>query len=172
MSDVHGDIPPIREGEKLLDFDPAESGDATLAFIGTIRTPWRRGDCPKNIGKAREAGQGARIDLAKGYADGLTGLRVGQPVMLLYWMNQARRDLIQQMPRHVQAPRGTFALRSPNRPNPVAMSAVTITSLDPAAGMIGIDAIDCFDMTPLIDMKPWLPSVDTPAGTELVTALA
>ena len=67
-----------------------------------------------------------------------------------------------QAPRHADAPRGTFALRSPNRPSPVSVSTVVITSLDIAAGIVGIDAIDCFDGTPVIDIKPWLETVDRP----------
>lgn len=156
------DLPPIRDGEVLLPFDPAETATARLAFIGRIRSPWQtRADCPRNIGRARETGQGARVELEPGYGGGLAGLRAGQAVMLIYWMDRARRDLIVQAPGHADGPRGTFALRSPNRPNPLAMSCVTITALD-AAGF-EIDAIDCLDGTPLIDIKPWLPSIDTPA---------
>ncbi|WP_095587330.1 SAM-dependent methyltransferase [Actibacterium ureilyticum] len=152
----------IRPGEVALDFDPAESDGPRVAFIGRIRTPWAKGTAPRNIGRARETGQAARIELDPRYAPGLTGLQVGQPVILLYWMDQGRRDLIVQAPRHADGPRGTFALRSPVRPNPVALSTVHITALNPETGEIGIDAIDCFDGTPLIDIKPWLPSVDVP----------
>ena len=41
--------------------------------------------------------------------------------ILLYWMDQARRDLVEQVPAHLGQPRGTFALRSPVRPNPIAL---------------------------------------------------
>ncbi len=154
----------IRAGEEVLEFDPASQTDAGVVFIGRIRSPWKdRATCPRNIGSARDSGQGARIELAPGYARGLAGLQVGQPLMVVYWMHHARRDLIVQAPRHVEAPRGTFALRSPNRPNPLAMSAVRITALDPEAGTIGIDAIDCMDGTPLVDIKPWHETIDTPA---------
>lgn len=153
-----------RPGEAELGFDPALKDDARLAFIGRIRTPWSRGNCPKNVSKARESGQGAWIDLHEGYAPGLQGLTVGQGLMLIYWMFEARRDLITQSPRHIDGARGTFALRSPNRPNPLALSAVTITGIDLSRGRIDIDAIDCFDGTPLVDMKPWLATIDMPAG--------
>ena len=42
------------------------------------------------------------------------------------------------------------------------MAAVTITSLDMQAGVIGIDATDAFDMTPVIDIKPWMGGIDIP----------
>lgn len=153
-----------RPGEVLLSFDPGARADGSVSFIGTIRSPWGLDDCPKNIGRARETGRGAHIELTEGYRQGLLGLSVGQPVILLYWMDRARRDIIVQRPGHADGPRGVFALRSPARPNPVAMATVRITALDPDTGRIGIDAIDVFDGTPLIDLKPWLETVDLPAG--------
>ncbi|MEP2531248.1 TrmO family methyltransferase [Shimia sp.] len=160
------DQPDIRPGETTLGFDPGAHTDATLRFIGRIHTPWQRGDCPKNVTSAREraAAEGGQftVKLDEGFAPGLIGLEPGRGIFLIYWMHRARRDLITQAPRHAQYARGTFSLRSPNRPNPLAMSAVTITSLDPETGEIGIDAIDCFDGTPLVDIKPWTAGVDTP----------
>jgi tRNA (Thr-GGU) A37 N-methylase len=67
-----------------------------------------------------------------------------------------------QNPRHADGPRGVFALRSPVRPNPIALGTVVITSLDRETGVIGIDAIDAFDGTPVLDIKPWIGTVDTP----------
>jgi tRNA (Thr-GGU) A37 N-methylase len=65
-----------------------------------------------------------------------------------------------QVPRHADGPRGTFALRSPVRPNPIALATAVITSLDGAT--IGIDATDAFDGTPVLDIKPWIDTVDVP----------
>lgn len=153
----------IREGEVALERDPSDQPDAGVVFIGTIRSPWtRREDCPKNIGKARAENREAAIELKPEFAPALSGLKIGQPILLMYWMNRARRDLVVQNPRHVDAPRGTFSLRSPNRPNPIAASTVLITSLDEKTGRIGIDAIDCLDGTPVVDIKPWLETVDIP----------
>uniref|UniRef100_UPI00351529CD TrmO family methyltransferase domain-containing protein n=1 Tax=Pseudooceanicola sp. TaxID=1914328 RepID=UPI00351529CD len=91
-----------------------------------------------------------------------SGLQVGQVIWLLTWMDRSRRDLALQSPAHADGPRGTFSLRSPARPNPVAMSAVRITALDAEAGVIGIDASDAYDGTPVIDLKPWIATVDVP----------
>jgi len=154
--------PEIREGETQLGFDPLERVDAQIRFIGRIRTPWARGDCPKNVTRARDSGKGATVELEPAFVQGLTGLEVGQGILLFYWMHQARRDLITQRPRHREEACGTFALRSPNRVNPISLAAVRITSLDLEAGRIGIDAIDCFDGTPLLDIKPSAPAVDVP----------
>lgn len=154
------DINPIREGETTLATDPAPSPDAGVVFIGRIRSPWQRGSCPRNITTARAEHPDAWIELNADLVPALEGLAVGQPVLVLYWMDRARRDLLTQMPAHVDHPRGTFSLRSPNRPNPIAASVVRITALE--GSRIGIDAIDCFDGTPLVDIKPWIATIDSP----------
>lgn len=152
----------IREGESALPFDPSETPDAGVVFIGRIHSPWSRGNCPRNITRARDEKPEAWIDLKPEWAPALDGLAVGQAILVLYWMDRARRDLLTQRPAHVETARGTFSLRSPNRPNPIAASSVRITSLE--GNRIGIDAIDCFDGTPVIDIKPWIETIDIPPG--------
>ena len=152
-----------RPGELALPFDPGGRKDATLAFIGRIRSPWRKGDCPRNLREARERGGAFAIEVDAAYRPGLAGLAVGDAVIVLYWTGQSRRrDLVVQSPAHRPAPSGVFALRSPARPNPVALAVTRITTLDAEAGRIGIEAIDAFDGTPLLDLKPWLSTVDVP----------
>lgn len=153
-----------RTGEVTLPFDPADRVNAGVTFIGRIRSPWSRGDCPKNLVQAREAEKPGFIELDPAYLRGLQGLVAGQAIVLLYWMDRGSRDLIVQAPRHTNNPKGTFALRSPRRPNPIAMAVVTLTGVDHDTGILNIDAIDCFDDTPLLDIKPWFDTVDIPPG--------
>ncbi len=156
----------VRPREIVLPFDPAETADdARLVFIGHIESPWQtRDDCPKNMRVARERGEPGLVHVHKDWRMGLSGLEDYSHVVLLYWMHQARRDIILQQPRHSLEPSGTFALRSPVRPNPIALAAVRLTGLDAANGLLQIDAIDCIDSTPLIDIKPWIASVDDVNG--------
>lgn len=152
-----------RPGEIALGFDPGETAGPRLAPVGRIRSDWGPGDCPKNLAQARAAGGGnAGLEIAAPYRPGLDGLETGQAVWLLYWMDRGRRDLIVQAPHHRPAPCGSFALRSPLRPNPVAMALVRITGLEPDQGLIRLDAIDAFDGTPLLDIKPWIETIDRP----------
>lgn len=153
-----------RPGEVALAFDPATRAEAGLAFIGRLSSPWKKGDCPKNLREARERGGDFAALVDPAYRPGLQGLAEGQAIILLYWTGAARRDLIVQSPAHRPGPTGVFALRSPARPNPVALAITRITTLDAAAGRIGLEAIDAFDGTPLLDIKPWLPGVDLPSG--------
>jgi len=151
-----------RPGEIALPFDPAAcESDAGVVFIGRIRTPWKtRDDCPKNLREARERGREATVEVDPDWRPGLAGLETVSHLILLYWMHEARRDLIVQAPRHKLAPQGVFSLRSPARPNPIALAAVRVVSFDREAGRIVIDAIDCIDGTALLDIKPWITTVD------------
>lgn len=151
----------IRPGEIALPFDPAAEPHAGLAFIGQIRAPWSKGNCPKNVAAARETGEGARVELDPAYADGLRGLAPGDAIKLLYWVDRGQRDLIVQSPGHGDL-RGVFALRSPVRPNPIGLASVVIERID--GNVLHIDAIDAWDGTPVLDIKPFLPRIDTPPG--------
>ena len=152
----------VRPREIVLPFDPAETADdARLVFIGHIESPWNeRDDCPKNLRIARERGKPATVHVDEAWRQGLAGLEDYSHIVLLYWMHAARRDIILQQPRHSLEPAGTFALRSPVRPNPIGLATVRLTGLDPVNGMLHIDAIDCLNGTPLIDIKPFIASVD------------
>ncbi|RYI33237.1 MAG: tRNA (N6-threonylcarbamoyladenosine(37)-N6)-methyltransferase TrmO [Acetobacteraceae bacterium] len=156
-----------RPGEVRLGFDPARiADDAHLRFIGRLRSPWSRGNCPKNLIEAREAGGDFRAEIDLPFRPGLKGLAAGMPVILLYWTGLARRDMIVLHPAHRQTPTGVFALRAPSRPNPIAVAVVRLLAVDEGSGALVFDALDAFDGTPLLDIKPWLPSVDVPSAQE------
>lgn len=156
----------VRDGEQRLSADPAgATADAGLVFIGRVSSPWtRREDCPKNMAQAREQGRPAKILIDLSFRDGLAGLAGYSHLHLLTWLNHAPRDLIVQKPRHATEPRGTFALRSPVRPNPVGLHACAILSVDITDGVIVIDGIDVLDGTPVIDLKPYFASTDAIPG--------
>ncbi len=154
-----------REGETQLDFDPgALAADAGLTFIGRVVSPWTsRETCPKNMAAARETGRGAFIEIAAPYRPGLSGLSRFSHAILLAWFDRAARDLIVQAPRHAPEPRGVFALRSPVRPNPISLHVVRLLGVDETSGRIDIDAIDLLDGSPVVDIKPYFPSIDAVA---------
>ena len=93
------------------------------------------------------------------WAGGLKDLDTASHIIVLYWMHEARRDLALQAPRHYAEPHGTFALRSPVRPNPIALAAVELIAVE--EGALTVRGIDCVDGTPLIDIKPYFASIDS-----------
>jgi tRNA-Thr(GGU) m(6)t(6)A37 methyltransferase TsaA len=151
-----------REGEVELDIDPGTlAPDAGLVFIGRVRSPWTdRAECPKNMAAARETARPASIEIDQPYRPGLGGLETVSHLVVLTWLDQAARNLIVQKPRHAASPRGTFALRSPVRPNPVGVHIVRLMGLDVSTGVLDLEAIDVLDGTPIIDVKPYYASTD------------
>lgn len=144
-----------RPGE--LRVPPPQDIDAGLYFIGRIRTPWRSlAECPKNSGETDAA---CTIEIAERYAPGLKDVETCTHLVVLYWMTEAPRDLIVQQPRHYGEPHGVFALRSPARPNPIALSVVQLLGVEGTA--LRVRGIDCLDGTPLLDLKPYFASTDS-----------
>ena len=139
----------LRPGELAVPLP--EQTDAGVYFIGVVHTPWaRRADCPKR--GDLEAGPECSIVLDDRWRAALRGLSRYPRVQLLYWMHQARRDLVLQTPMRTGETVGTFALRSPVRPNPIASSVVALVGIE---GMtVRVRGLDCLDGTPLIDIKP------------------
>ncbi|MBN8919378.1 MAG: tRNA (N6-threonylcarbamoyladenosine(37)-N6)-methyltransferase TrmO [Rhizobiales bacterium] len=154
-ADTHDlDRESLRDGEAVAKLP--EHFDAGLYFIGSIRTPWTtRGECPKN---ARGSDAVCTIVVDERWREALRGLETCSHVIVLYWMHEARRDLVLQSPRHYGTPRGTFSIRSPVRPNPIALSVAQLVSIE--GGVVKVRGIDCLDGTPLVDLKPYFASVD------------
>ncbi len=140
----------IRAGEIAIALDRHRPFDATLYYIGHIRTPWSvRGQCPRQ--GDRVAGPDCRIVLDLLWHQALMGIEHWPELQILYWMNEARRDLVVQAATGKE-PVGTFALRSPVRPNPIASSIVALRRIE--ANVLIVGGLDCLDGTPLLDIKP------------------
>ncbi len=152
-NDPHG----LREGEVSVSLP--ESTDASLYFIGRIRTPWtERKQCPKNARQSRESGAICTVEVDPRWAQALAGVETCSHLILLYWMDKARRDLVIQRPGHYDTGRATFALRSPVRPNPIALAVVELRKVE--GTRLEVDGVDCLDGTPLLDIKPYFASTD------------
>jgi len=139
----------LRAGERLV--ETPEGADAALWFIGRVRTPWTtRETCPR---QGSLDGPDCRVEVFATWQGALAGIADYAHLDLLYWLDQGRRDLVVQNPgkdgeRYV----GTFALRSPQRPNPIGLSRVRLVAVDGAT--LVVRGLDCLDGTPLIDIKP------------------
>lgn len=143
------DAGELRAGEQTVDLP--EARDAALIFIGRIETPWAtRAECPRGGDPAH--GPDCTVVLDPRWRPALEGLAAGDTLQLLYWMHRARRDLVVQAPSHRDAPLGTFALRSPNRPNPIASSVARLVAID--GDRLTVRGLDCVSGTPLLDIKP------------------
>lgn len=138
----------IRQNEVAVEL-PQPSG-AELFFIGRIHTPWTElKHCPRQ-GDAE--GPVCSIEIFEPWYEALQGLKSGDRLDAVYWLHLSRRDLVRQSPGHAEQTRGTFAIRSPIRPNPIGISTVTLVSL--TGPVLEVRGLDCLDNTPLLDIKP------------------
>lgn len=127
--------------------------------VGRVRSPLTdRAAAPK---QADEGAPPARIDIDPAFAAALDGLAAGADVLVLTWLDRARRDVLTTRPRDDpdRAEQGVFATRSPDRPNPIGLHRVRITAVRDTAGggtSVEVDALEALDGTPVLDLKPVL----------------
>jgi tRNA-Thr(GGU) m(6)t(6)A37 methyltransferase TsaA len=95
----------------------------------------------------------------QGVSEGLRDLQVGTDIIVLTWLDRARRDVLAVHPRGDPArpETGVFSTRSPDRPNPVGLHRVTILSI--AGTRLRVRNLEAFNRTPIVDVKPVLDSL-------------
>jgi tRNA-Thr(GGU) m(6)t(6)A37 methyltransferase TsaA len=86
----------------------------------------------------------------------LRDLRVGDDVLVLTWLDRAHRDVLAVHPRDdlTRPETGVFSTRSSDRPNPIGLHRVTVTSIDGLR--IGVRDLEALNETPVLDVKPVL----------------
>jgi tRNA-Thr(GGU) m(6)t(6)A37 methyltransferase TsaA len=138
----------LRDGEIAVAMPKAS--DASLVFIGRIRTPWRsREDTPR---QGSHSGPVCRLEIFEPWVPALKGVDFYVNLEVIYWLHHSRRDLVLQSPKNNKSTRGTFSLRSPVRPNPIGTSIVKLVGIE--GSTVLVRGLDCLDETPLVDLKP------------------
>ena len=97
---------------------------------------------------------------------GLEGLEGFSHLILLTWLHLAGPPRLAFTPPFDTARRGVFATRAPHRPNPIGLSVVGFEGFD-APGVLRVRYLDCVNGTPLLDIKPYLPSTDAEPGASM-----
>jgi tRNA-Thr(GGU) m(6)t(6)A37 methyltransferase TsaA len=117
------------------------------------------------IGKVAKGPEKATLQIFPQYRDGLLGLNGFSHLLVFYWFDRndspEKRATLRVHPRGNRANpvTGVFATRSPFRPNLIGLSVCRIRSIDD--GRITVDAIDAFDGSPILDLKPYIPMSDS-----------
>ncbi len=88
--------------------------------------------------------------------EGLDGIGVGDEVIVLTWLDRARRDVLRVHPRGdtSRPQQGVFSTRSPSRPNPIGLHRVEVLAID--GGRVRVRNLEAVDGTPIVDLKPVL----------------
>ena len=121
----------------------------------------------KQIGVVRKDEAGLRLELEKRYQPLFLGLERYSHLNVLWWCSgndsEEARAVTMVHPNHnLELPlQGVFATRSPMRPNPIALTNARIEKLDAENCVIWLDKLDARDGSPVVDVKPYVPRLDS-----------
>ena len=122
-----------------------------LTPIAIVRSTLRSlEDAPR---QGDEGAPDAWLDVDPAFARGLTGLRAGDAIVLITWLDRADRSVLETHPRNDPSLPllGVFATRSPDRPNPLGLHRVTIRAVEGTRLRVG--PLEAIDGTPVLDVK-------------------
>ncbi|MGG7178372.1 SAM-dependent methyltransferase [Clostridium paraputrificum] len=120
----------------------------------------------KEIGKIKVEEETMFLQINKEYIKGLQGLEGFSHIDVLWWFdkcdNSKSRKVVETKKPYKKAPEklGIFSTRSPERPNPIALSVTQITHIDYEKGIVYITYIDGMNDSSILDLKPYTPSID------------
>jgi tRNA-Thr(GGU) m(6)t(6)A37 methyltransferase TsaA len=125
-----------------------------LTPIGIVESPLTDRDAAPKQGD--EGSPEAWLLFEPDVVEGLEGIEAGAEVILLTWLDRARRNVLRVHPRgDVANPvQGVFNTRSPDRPNPIGLHQVQIVSID--GPRVAVRNLEALDGTPIVDVKPVL----------------
>ncbi|HEY0391632.1 MAG TPA: tRNA (N6-threonylcarbamoyladenosine(37)-N6)-methyltransferase TrmO [Solirubrobacterales bacterium] len=125
-----------------------------LAPIGRVESPLTDPSTAPKQGD--EGAPDAWLVLDASPVEALAGIGVGDEIIVLTWLDRARRDVLSVHPRgDLSRPaQGVFSTRSPDRPNPIGLHRVEVAEID--GRRLRVRRIEAIDGTPIVDLKPIL----------------
>jgi len=125
-----------------------------LRSIGRVESPLKSVEAAPR--QADEDAPGAWLVFEPEVREALRGLRVGQAVIVITWLDRARRDILSVHPRgdSSRPVEGVFNTRSPHRPNPIGLHEAEITAIDDLR--LQVRSLEAIHGTPIVDLKPVL----------------
>jgi tRNA (adenine37-N6)-methyltransferase len=133
----------------------------SFTVIGTVRSPWKSAE-GMPIQPTGASGIKGRIDICEEYRPGLHDLAGFSRIILIYQFHQSTGYDLVVTPFLDTRPHGVFATRAPRRPSQIGLSVVRLLSVDESG--IEIEDIDILNGTPVLDIKPYIPEIDSYPG--------
>jgi tRNA-Thr(GGU) m(6)t(6)A37 methyltransferase TsaA len=147
---------------RMADALPARSkGPFALTPIGWVRSPYRRrfGTPQQAAASGSDADAVLEMDATRIPAEAFADLAGMDRLWVLSYLDRGDGWAVKvRPPRGTREPRGVFGTRSPDRPNPIGLSAVQLLKVDGCE--LHVRGIDLLDGTPILDVKPYVPYAD------------
>jgi len=144
----------------LVTMGTGGDSELTVRPIGYVRAASRlKFDAPRQ--PDRESDEVNRIELLPGqqFELALQDLEGFDKIWLVSWFDRNRTWRPRVLPPRGPAQRrGVFATRSPHRPNPIGLTCVTLLAVE--GRILKVGPLDLTDGTPILDIKPYLRTVD------------
>lgn len=139
-----------------MDMPPLEKLSFEVRPVGFVEsTLTDRKNAPR---QPDESAPEATLVFESGMLPALGGVRAGDRVIVVTWLHRADRATLRVTPRRAPArgEMGVFATRSPDRPNPIGLHETAVTAVDGLR--LRVQGLEAIDGTPILDLKPVLPS--------------
>jgi tRNA-Thr(GGU) m(6)t(6)A37 methyltransferase TsaA len=130
------------------------------APIGIIRSPFTEPE-GMPIQPVGALGVKGTVEVFEDFHPGLKDLDGFSHIILLYHFHRSHTFNLHVVPFMDSKPRGLFATRAPNRPNPIGLSVLQLDKIED--GVLHVQNVDILDGTPLLDIKPYVPEFDAQA---------
>lgn len=157
---------PVEGGPPPLNTPPAHlsarmtPAPIELHPVGYVRSPYRNpGDAPR---QGRLSDTVSEIVIDEPYRPALWQVEGKKHLWVLCWFDRADRSVLRAVPPGQSAEKGVFAIRSPDRPNPVSLCMVDLIGIKD--GVLRVRGLDAFDGTPVVDIKVYSAEIDCAKG--------
>lgn len=129
----------------------------TMTPIGYVRSPYKDArEVPRGLGAKHDAEGVLEID--RKFEQGLSDIEGFSHLFVIWVFDRSEGYELLGTPPCDHREHGVFATRSPYRPNPLALTVVELLGRD--GNRLQVRGIDMLEGTPILDIKPYLSSVD------------
>lgn len=130
----------------------------TYTPIGICRSPWKSQESTP-IQPAAAKDTAGTLEIYEQYRGGLADLDGFSHIIVLFHLHKSAPYRLKVVPYLDTEERGVFSTRAPSRPNSIGLSTVRIISVE--GNIIHITGVDMLDGSPVLDIKPYIPKLDS-----------
>lgn len=137
--------------------EDAEKAEVCIEIIGTVHSPFEKSEGTPIQPTAAKDAKGT-IEIKPQFKEGLSDLEGFSHIVVLFGFHLSNDYRLKLKPYLDDTPRGLFSTRAPKRPSQIGLSIVRLDKIEGA--VLHITGLDMLDGTPVLDIKPYIPSLN------------